>query len=41
MTYVGSEQGQADAATAAGSAPISADVQAQLEEAINQISVAS
>ncbi len=41
MAYVGSEEGQAAAAEAAGSAPISADVQAQLEEAINQISVAS
>ena len=41
MTYVGSEEGQAAAAEAAGSAPISADVQTQLEEAISQISVGS
>jgi phosphate transport system substrate-binding protein len=41
MSYVGSEAGQADAAAAAGSAPISSDVAAQLEEAINQISVSS
>jgi phosphate transport system substrate-binding protein len=41
MTYVGSAEGQEAAAAAAGSAPISPDVQSQLEEAINQISVAS
>ena len=41
MAYVGSEAGQTAAADAAGSAPISADVQAQLEEAISQISVGS
>jgi phosphate transport system substrate-binding protein len=41
MAYVGSEEGQTAAAEAAGSAPISADVQTQLEEAINQISVGS
>ena len=40
MTYVGSEQGQADGAAAAGSAPISAEVRAEILESINQISVA-
>jgi len=41
MTYVGSEAGQAAAAESAGSAPISAEVSAQLEDAVAQISVAS
>lgn len=40
MTYVGSEQGQADGAAAAGSAPISAEVRAEILESIDQISVA-
>ena len=41
MTYVGSAAGQKAAAEAAGSAPISPEVAAQLEEAIAQIKVAS
>lgn len=41
MSYVGSEAGQQAAAEAAGSAPISREVAAQLDEAIAQISVAS
>ena len=40
MTYVGSEQGQADGAAAAGSAPISAEVRAEILESISRISVA-
>lgn len=40
MTYVGSEQGQADGAAAAGSAPISAEVRAEILESINQIRAA-
>ena len=40
MTYVGSEQGQADGAAAAGSAPISAEVRAEILGSIDQISVA-
>jgi phosphate transport system substrate-binding protein len=40
MTYVGSEAGQNAAAAAAGSAPISADLRAQLLESVNAISVA-
>lgn len=40
MSYVGSGAGQQAAATAAGSAPISPEVAAQLDEAIAQISVA-
>ena len=41
MTYVGSQEGQQAAADAAGSAPISDDLRAQLIDAINQISVGS
>jgi phosphate transport system substrate-binding protein len=41
MTYVGSQEGQEAAAASAGSAPISPEVQAQLEDAISQITVAS
>lgn len=40
MSYVGSEAGQQASATSAGSAPISAAIRAQLDEAIAQISVA-
>ncbi|MCB0995036.1 MAG: phosphate ABC transporter substrate-binding protein PstS [Acidimicrobiales bacterium] len=40
MTYVGSEEGQAAAAAAAGSAPISAEFRSQLETAIAAIGVA-
>lgn len=40
MTYVGSQAGQAAAAAAAGSAPISDDLRTQLLESIDQISVA-
>ncbi len=40
MTYVGSEQGQADAAASAGSAPISAEVRAEIQASIDAISVA-
>ncbi len=40
MTYVGSDQGQADAAASAGSAPISPEVQAALAESIDAITVA-
>lgn len=39
MTYVGSEQGQAAAAESAGSAPLSAEVQAEVEKAVQAISV--
>ena len=39
MTYVGSEQGQADASAAAGSAPISAEVRADIQTSIDAISV--
>ncbi|MET0147164.1 MAG: phosphate ABC transporter substrate-binding protein PstS [Ilumatobacteraceae bacterium] len=38
MAYVGSSQGQADAAANAGSAPLSDDVLAQVETAVAQIS---
>ena len=41
MTYVGSDQGQADAAAAAGSAPLSAEVQAEVEKSVNEITVSS
>lgn len=41
MTYVGSEQGQADGAAAAGSAPISAEVRTEILETLDQISVAT
>jgi phosphate transport system substrate-binding protein len=41
MAYVGSQQGQDDAAAAAGSAPLSPDVQSQIQEAVDQISLAS
>lgn len=40
MTYVGSDAGQAASAESAGSAPISAEVQAELLTSIDQISVA-
>ncbi len=40
MTYVGSEEGQAAAQAAAGSAPISDDMRTQMLEVISQISVA-
>jgi len=40
MTYVGSEQGQADAGAAAGSAPISAEVRAEITNSLDQITVA-
>lgn len=39
MTYVSSEEGQAASAASAGSAPISADVRAELLESVNAISV--
>ena len=39
MTYVGSEQGQADSAAAAGSAPISPEVRADMLKSIDAISV--
>ena len=41
MTYVGSDQGQTDAAAAAGSAPLSAEVQAEVEKSVNEITVSS
>ena len=41
MTYVSSDEGQAAAAASAGAAPISADVQAAIQESLAQISVAS
>jgi len=41
MTFVSSAEGQAAAAEAAGSAPISPEVQAEIQNSINQISVAS
>ena len=41
MTYVSSDDGQAAAAEAAGAAPISSAVQADIQAAIAQISVAS
>lgn len=41
MTYVGSEEGQAAAAEAAGSAPISDDLRQQMLAVIGQISAAS
>ena len=40
MTYVGSEQGQADGAAAAGSAPISAEVRADILVSLDAITVA-
>ena len=40
MTYVGSDEGQAASAESAGSAPISAEVQAEIQNTIDQISVA-
>ena len=40
MTYVGSDQGQAASAESAGSAPISPEVQAEILNSIDQISVA-
>ena len=39
MTYVGSDDGQAASAESAGSAPISAEVQAEIQNTIDQISV--
>ncbi len=41
MSYVGSDEGQAAAAESAGSAPISPEVQAEIQNSIDQISVAS
>ncbi|MDC3402341.1 phosphate ABC transporter substrate-binding protein PstS [bacterium] len=41
MSYVGSDQGQAASAGSAGSAPISPEVQAEIQNSIEQISVAS
>ncbi len=41
MTYVGSDEGQAASAESAGSAPISPEVQAEILNSIDQISVAS
>ncbi len=41
MAYVGSDEGQAAAAESAGSAPLSAEVQAEVQNSIDQISVAS
>ena len=40
MTYVSSDEGQAASATSAGSAPISDEVQAEIQESIAAISVA-
>ncbi len=40
MTYVGSDEGQAASAESAGSAPISPEVQAEIQKSIDQISVA-
>jgi len=40
MTYVGSDEGQAASAESAGSAPISPEVQAEIQNSIDQISVA-
>jgi phosphate transport system substrate-binding protein len=40
MTYVGSDEGQAASAESAGSAPISPEVQAEIQTTIEQISVA-
>ncbi len=41
MAYVGSDEGQAASAESAGSAPLSAEVQAEVQNSIDQISVAS
>ena len=41
MSYVGSDEGQAASAESAGSAPISSEVQAEIQNSIDQISVAS
>ena len=41
MSYVGSDEGQAASAVSAGSAPISPEVQAEIQNSIDQISVAS
>ncbi len=41
MTYISSSEGQADAAASAGSAPISPEVQAAIQQSIAQISVGS
>ncbi len=41
MTYVGSDAGQAAAAESAGSAPISPEVQAEIQASVEQISVGS
>ncbi len=40
MTYVGSDEGQAASAESAGSAPISPEVQAEIQNSIDQITVA-
>jgi phosphate transport system substrate-binding protein len=41
MAYVGSDEGQAASAESAGSAPISPEVQAEIQNSIDQITVAS
>ena len=41
MSYVGSEQGQADSAAAAGSAPISAEVRDEIQASIDAITASS
>ena len=41
MNYVGSDEGQEAAAAAAGSAPLSDEVQAEVQKSVDQISVAS
>ena len=41
MSYVGSDAGQAASAASAGSAPISPEVQAEIQTAIEQITVVS
>ena len=41
MSYIGSDEGQAASAESAGSAPISAEVQAEIQNPIDQITVAN
>jgi phosphate transport system substrate-binding protein len=41
MSYIGSDEGQAASAESAGSAPISAEVQAEIQNTIDQITVAN
>jgi len=41
MSYVGSDEGQSAAAESAGSAPLTAEVQAEVQNSIDQISLAS